>query len=421
MSRRCGVWIVGGAAGLIHCGTALLRLGVLFPVPQLVDFGAFYAGAWALRLGTSAYFWSPSFLTELAARLGLSVQPSPPISPPVWLRFMQPLTYLSFGTAAWVWLGALLALTVWSALRLAQIAGCKRVRSRALVVGLVLTFGPIFLTLTLGQNSIFLLVAVLVVGRALRCHDGTGGIPAAFASMLAVAAKVIPLVWLVAVSLSRRWDLVAASVGAVVLAFGADALLDRRANDEYWLRFLPARAAYYSDEGGLEDQSLFAWIDRLGRPHSFDTSLVRLDEAHRVSWTPPWSFDPDKLRWASYVLVAGLALIPLAVIRRVGIVEAEGSFYLWVLGLLVAFPHTDRYNHVLLLPAMAWLWGRGGTAQLVVVAAYGLAALSRLTHALALSLPAPWGPLASGFGLYTVLLLAAGMVATLRPLGTEAG
>lgn len=421
MSRRCGVWVVGGAAGLIHCGTALLRLSLFFPVPKLRDFAAFYSGAWALRLGTSAYFWSPSFLLELAARVGLPVRPNPPISPPVWLRFMQPLTYLSFGTAAWVWLGALLALTVWSALGLAQIAGCKTVRSRALVVGLVVTFGPVFLTLALGQNSIFLLVAVLAIGRALRCRDGTGGMPAAVASMLAVAAKIIPLVWLVAVSLSRRWGLVAASVGAVVLAFGADALLDRRANDEYWLRFLPDRAAYYSDEGGLEDQSLFAWIDRLGRAHRFDTSLVRLDESHTVDWTPPWSFDPDTLRWGSYALVAVLALIPLAVIRRVGMLEAEGSFYLWVLALLVAFPHTDRYNHVLLLPAMAWLWGRSSTAQLIVVGAYGLAALSRLTHLSAVILPAPWGPLASGFGLYTVLLLVAGMVATLRPLGAEAG
>jgi len=78
---------------------------------------------------------------------------------------------------------------------------------------------------------------------------------------------------------------------------------------------------------------------------------------------------------------------------------------------------------VLLLPAMAWLWGhslsegdgRGKWQRRVVVVAYALVGLSRLTHLWAMLLPAPWGPLASGFGMYAVFLLGAAIVVTVWP------
>lgn len=127
--------------------------------------------------------------------------------------------------------------------------------------------------------------------------------------------------------------------------------------------------------------------------------------------------------------MALLALIPLIVLFRTGPAQAEGAFYLWVLYWLLPFPHTERYNHVLLLPAMAWLWARSETfahrsetlaqrGRNLVILAYFLAGLSRLTHLWAILLPAPWGPLASGFGLYAVLLLGGGTVALLWPFSS---
>lgn len=87
---------------------------------------------------------------------------------------------------------------------------------------------------------------------------------------------------------------------------------------------------------------------------------------------------------------------------------------MWVLYGLVVLPHTTRYNHVFLLPAMAWLWRDGQTGRRLAIIAYVLAALSRLNHLWAILLPALWGPLASGFGLYAVLILSAGIIERLR-------
>jgi hypothetical protein len=73
----------------------------------------------------------------------------------------------------------------------------------------------------------------------------------------------------------------------------------------------------------------------------------------------------------------------------------------------------ERYNHALLLPAMAWLWGRGCGSRNAVVAAYALSGLSRFTHLFAFVLPSPWAPLATGVGLYSVLLVGASVARAL--------
>jgi len=69
-----------------------------------------------------------------------------------------------------------------------------------------------------------------------------------------------------------------------------------------------------------------------------------------------------------------------------------------------------RYNHTLLLPAIAWLWGQGESGQRFAVVGYFLAGLARLTHLWVLLLPWPWGPLATGFGVMAVLTLMFGMI-----------
>jgi hypothetical protein len=69
----------------------------------------------------------------------------------------------------------------------------------------------------------------------------------------------------------------------------------------------------------------------------------------------------------------------------------------------------QRYDHLLALPAMAWLWRRGGKGRNIAIIAYGLFALSRLNHLWAIYLPTILGSVASGFGLYGILLLFAGV------------
>jgi len=284
----------------------------------------------------------------------------------------------------------------------------------------------VFLNLTLGQSGLFLLIAVLIIGQAIRAKTKDSSLWAAIAWVVAVGAKLFPLIWLGALPLLRRWRLFVLATMVVFLAFGLTTLLAPTASQDYWLRFLPERVFSYSEQVGIDDQSLVAWLDRLGRPQTFRVPGLSVAERHAVTWSPPWSVDPVLIRLADYSLVALLALVPIIVLLRAGSTEAEGAFYLWVLYGLIVFPHTERYNHVLLLPAMAWLWARSETfaqrsefraqwGRKLVILAYFLVGLSRLTHLWAILLPAPWGPLASGFGLYAVLLLGGGMVSLLWP------
>jgi hypothetical protein len=121
------------------------------------------------------------------------------------------------------------------------------------------------------------------------------------------------------------------------------------------------------------------------------------------------------VRWFGYLLLALLLLPCLFLLLRADSEQQEAAFYLWVLYGLVALLHIERYNHVLLLPPMAWLWGRGRWQRMVVVVGYALVGFSRLTHLWAMLLSAPWGPLAAGFGTYAVFLLGVAIVVSLWP------
>ena len=407
--------IVGGAGALMHLGTALLRLGSFFPYPKLVDFAAFYTGAWSIRLGLSPYRRSSEFLETLRVESRLFVSPPIPFNPPIGLWLLQPLTLFDFPTASRVWLSANLVLILWIAFALGRVAGCDRWWKTAAIFLVSLTFGPTFLDLTLGQTSILLLFAALVVGRATRASTSRPSIfPAASAAGLAIGVKLFPAIWLVALPWLRRWRLLLLAALAAVLALGLSYIIAPVASRDYALRVLPERISSASKQASLDDQSLVAWLDRLGNAHTFRVPGFSATQLHTVTWQPPWSIDADILRGVGILLCGLLGLIVLVIILRTDPVEREGAFYLWVLYALLPLPHTERYNHVLLLPALAWLWARGCVGRRLAVLAYFLTGLSRLTHLWAILLPAPWGPLASGFGLYAVLLLGAGMVIFLR-------
>jgi hypothetical protein len=264
-----------------------------------------------------------------------------------------------------------------------------------------MTFGPVFLNLTLGQNSLVLLVAALMIGQSLRPQPKRGYLAAALAWALAIAAKLFPLLWPGALPLLRRWRALLLMTLLALLTLGLTSILTPRVGQDYWLHFLPNRISSFSEQVALDDQSLSSWLDRLGRPHTFEVPTLSATQRQTVTWSPPWSLSPQTIRWTGYLLAALLGLIPLTTLLQTDPAEAEGAFY-----------------HVLLLPAMAWLWGRGRWERRLSMLAYLLAGLSRLNHLWALLLPAPWGPLASGFGLHAVLLLMGGTASHLWLQGT---
>jgi alpha-1,2-mannosyltransferase len=453
--RKLWLWAAIGAAGLvIHAGTALLRLSTFFPTPKLLDFAGFYASAWAIRQGLSPYNLPPDWLQNLQAAQAIPLTPPPIYNPPFWPWLLQPLTWFGFPVAAFIWLALNLALLVWITITLADMAGYHRLPVRVLLFFLVLTFGPVFLDLTLGQTSVVLLVTVLAIGLSLaRRTSGETGIPSsrlgkdgaaypssvrrawtsgrrsasaltvALAGALAVGVKLFPVTWLAALPFLRRWRELILVALLVVAIFALGFVISPGASRDYGRYLLTKRLATVSQEASVDDQTLVAWLDRLVRPQTLTVSGFGVQERTTVVWSPPWTVDAGVVRWAGYLLLVVLLLPCLFLLVRVAPEHQGAVFYLWVLYGVVALLHIERYNHVLLLPAMAWLWGRtaprrrgcGEWQRRAVVVAYALVGLSRLTHLWTMLLPAPWGPLASGFGLYAVFLLGAAIVVNVWP------
>ena len=419
--RKHWLWAAIGLAGLaIHAGTAALRLTTFFPVPRLFDFSAFYASAWAVRLGMSPYNLPADWLANLQAAQSIPFVPPPIYHPPFWPWLLVPLTWFSFPVAAWIWLALNLGLLVVSAIALANLAGYRSWPMRCLGFVLVVTFGPTFLDLTLGQASIMLMVAALIVGRSMSSRRRWTGLAAAGAAALAAGVKLFPLSWVAIWPVLGRWRY-ALLAGVLVLALaGLSLAASPTGSRAYWAYLTEELLARSSAMPGVDDQALTAWLGRLVLPQVFDVSGVGVEQRQTVFWTPPWSVNAAAVRWLGYGLNALLLAIVLLVLLRIGRQQAEAGMYLWILCGLVVLLHIERYNHVLLLPAMAWLWGRGGSARKVVVVCYALVGLARLTHLWAVLLPAPWGPLASGFGLYAVIGLGAAMAVSLWSAGRAA-
>ena len=418
--RKNWLWAAIGAAGMvIHAGTAALRLSTFFPSPRLLDFSGFYASAWAVRLGMSPYNLPTDWLRSLQITQAIPFTPPPIYNPPFWPWLLQPLTWLKFAPAVWVWLAFNLVLLLGSSIALANIAGYRSWWVRLALFLVVLTFGPVFLDLTLGQTSVLLLATALVIGRSLSSDHRTAPVLAAASAALGVGSKLFPLVWVGAWAFMRHWREFVLAVLLLVIIFGAGFASSPGSSREYWAYLFRERLATSSETTSVDDQALIAWLDRLVRPQAFDVSGFGVEQRTTVVWSPSWSVDARAVRWIGYV-VLGLLLLPcLFLLWRSSQKTQEAIFYLWVLYGLIALLHIERYNHVLLLPAMAWLWGRGKWQRSVVVVAYALVGLSRLTHLWAMILPAPWGPLSSGFGMYAVFALGGAIAICVWPSSTR--
>jgi hypothetical protein len=405
--------LILGALGLgLHAGTALLRLGAFFPFPQQLDFASYYYGAWALRLGFSPYTFTPELARFLAQGYGLSLPYVSPTPPPAWLMLFLPFTLLPFPLAAWLWLGLNLALLGVCAAWLSDLAGVKGRAERAAVFLLALTFGPVFLDLTLGQSGTLALLAALLLGRVLSGR-GPHWLEVAPASLVA-AGKSFPALWLVGLVRLGRWRLVALLLALTALWLGTQWAVAPEASMEYWGDFLPSRAAEFAGAVSADDQSLPAWVQRVLLPQRFEVSGLDPSERQVVEWDPPW----DVPRWLAQRLGFGLVgLVGVWLWRRTRPALSAHSqsnqvviiFFAWVLFSLLLLPHTERYNHTLLLPGLALLWGQGGRGRGLAVVGYFLAGLSRLNHLWLLALPGVLGPLATGFGVLAVGVILVGL------------
>jgi hypothetical protein len=415
LGRRWWLWAgITGIGIATHFGTALLRLKEFVPVPRVLDFCIYYVGAWSIRKGYSPFDMSPELLTMLREHKGFVSPLSPHLTSPLWALLLQPMTLFSFPAAAWVWLGILLGVTCLSTILLARTAGYTRWRASILLIPVVVTFGPTFLSLTLGQNTLFTLLAALAIGGYLKAGTRrTLLAPAAW--LVAVAAKVYPMLWLVVPALLRRWRMLATAVIVIAVAVVAVGILNPYAGTEYWLRFLPGEAAKISQNVSVDDQAFSAWLGRMGRTGRYEFAGMDVFDRHFNIWKPPRELPAGAIRPMTLIILALLAAaIGYVWLRSDRSIHAEGMFYTVVLFGLLPFPHMERYNHVLMLPAMAWLWSQRGPYRYLAIIAYALVGLSRLNHLWAMILQWPWGPLASGFTIYAILVLTGGISHRIR-------
>jgi hypothetical protein len=406
-----------GVGAVSNFGTAILRVSSILPTPKPLDFASYYVGAWAMRQGVSPYYWPANLLQSVSQEHGLTLAPSPPGSPPAWVWMSQVFTHFSFPVAAWLWLALAAVVLVWSTRLLVRVAGYSGWKATALLLPFTVSFGPTFLNLTLGQNGLLILLAALLVGRHLAVQRPRT-LVAAVVWTVAVAAKIYPVLWAASLPFLKRWRLLVSATLVCAALFTVAAWLHPEANRAYWSSYLSERGEKLRQYASVDDQSLETWITLLARTNSIWFTGMDYSVGREKVWRAPWELSPGAIRAVSLVIAAALAIGVLLVFARAELPRhREGLFYLLVLFSLVPTPHIERYNHVLLLPAMAWLWGRGGRYRSLTVIAYCLAGLSRLNHLWATLLSWPFGPLAMGTCLYAVLVLGGGIAycVTRRP------
>ena len=393
---------------LVHVSTAVLRLNVFVPCPKIIDFASFYGAAYVLGEGLSPYGWTPENTALLAGRIPVALPD--PNSTPMWLVLLWPLSHVPFELAATLWTGLLILISAYCSRRLSKIAGYSSWTAWAIAFLVTITFGPVVLTLTLGQNSLFLLLAVLIAGQAIIRRSLRWDLATGASWSVAIAAKLFPVLWLFVLLLLRRWRMLMIAFVSLALLSVLTYIAHPSSSADYWFRFLPQQAGQYAGAGALDDQSLGAWLDRMTRQHEVATFGVSLEEAQAVEWLPVIALTKTQQGILTNTLLIICAAVVIAVIWRHGEEEPEAALYLWVLLTMLAAPHMERYNHVLLLPGMAWAWRNGSIGRYLAVGVYVLAAGARLTHLWVLLLPPSIASLFTGFGVIAVLVLGGGMI-----------
>lgn len=407
-------------AAVIHLGTAALRLDTFFPYPEAVDLASYYAGAWSLRLGLSPYLWSEGLLAFLAETQQLSVVPPEHHSPPLWAWLMQPLTLLPFPAASTAWLAILIVGAWCSHVMMMRIAGYTRWKAIALAFPITLTFGPLFLNLTIGQNGIVLLLAMLLLAKLLQKRGITYELLSAVIWIVAGAAKIFPVLWLACLLPLKRWRALACAVGLGTVALVLMFLAWPDISTSYVLEFLPRRLEYKTTMLDVNDQSILTYVRRIGASGSYIVHGLDARDHQVRSYTLPWELSAQTMVVISILVLLAIACLMIWAWSRYRPQSADIVLYVTVLFVMLAFPHMQRYNHVLAMPPMAWLWGAKHLPyRRLAVAAYGLFALSRLNHLWA-RLPAPIGPFATGFGLLGVLVLLFGLIHAMTRLDPSA-
>jgi len=198
----------------VAAGAIVLLARVSFEHPHVNDFRSFYAGATA----ASEHRLAGLYRDERTSRAPLEL---PFIRPPVYALLLEPLTYLAFAPAFWLWI----------ALQSAIFLGCLYwAYSKTAMAAVACLFPPALLGIGHAQDCATYL-AILIASYALFRKGRE--LPAGLVLGLGLLKFHLFLLWPVALILQKRWRALlgycltgAALVAGSVAAVGAKGIMD---------------------------------------------------------------------------------------------------------------------------------------------------------------------------------------------------
>ena len=190
--------------------------GVFRPLfTEKIDFEAYYNGALAFRYKTPIYQTMVDFFRVGPGRYE---GPLPFVYPPSLAIFLSPLAYLSFDTAAFVWLFINQCLFFSGVYLLLRTISRKYSPIEAVVMIFVfMNFTPLFVDYLVGQCNGILF---FLITAGLYCYRSDKPVYAGVAIALACAMKVIPMLLLFYALWKRQFKVFLAGSVTLGLIFG---------------------------------------------------------------------------------------------------------------------------------------------------------------------------------------------------------
>jgi hypothetical protein len=374
-------------------GVLLAALLFFFDTPVGIDFAAYYTAGRLLNAQQSLY--DAAAASQIAAELqaaGVKVV-SVYLYPPPLAVFFRPLALLPFWWAYGLWTVWSLALYVWLAWRIAQLAPPDQVWSGRLLGLAVLCFSGVALSVAGGQVNPLLAVLILAAYRLswpspqAAWHEWLAGALLALATLL----KLSPILLLLPAILGRRWRIVGGWLGMVALlgAFGLALAGGWRAWPEYLRYSREAIPPFYDPT----NQSLEAFWGRFFVGASYLTAGTNRTLAPVLDAAAPVRLiamlcaalmvivtllrharDPARAYLALLVVVVIglplgwnqthlLVLLPMAVLAAFGLREARWPMLALLAGAYALY-QAQRYVQALGWPA---LWQSAGLYAALIV------------------------------------------------------
>lgn len=190
-------------------GFAIVNGAIIWRVRQPIsegygDFASFYTAGKIVGLGQSARLYDPSLQWQVQQQFAANVKirrgPLPYIRPPYQAVLFLPLSYLSYPVACWLWLTLKVAILLIIPCLLPAVRGQTHYFLKGL---LCLSFFPVGFDLLQGQDSVLLLLIIVITLRLLlRQADALSGVVLALG--LFKFHIIVPLFLIIIIALKRR-------------------------------------------------------------------------------------------------------------------------------------------------------------------------------------------------------------------------